>query len=236
MNLFRRLSALAVMAAAVFAISSPMPGRAASAATLSDPLTGGKTVAVRRNGGELRPEGYKVTSNGARGVGQYLYYLLPAGATGGVATFEAMGFRFDKYPNNGGETEEREHILGLFDADELHDPGNKPIGFFLRFYDHKNVGGTFFPGSHRFRFDSPTFEHQCQQKAAVKWDATRWYQFKVEWSPTFVRWYKDGVQQCSVSLPNIRTPLRHFYLGSDNRKAYMNPVDITYRNLTITTK
>ena len=110
MNL-RHLGSMMLAAPAVLlALAGPAPTHAAET-TITDPLTG-TTVATRRNGGELTPQGWKVTSKGT-GIGQYLYYLLPVGVTSGVLTFEAMGFKFDKYPSNGGETEEREHMLGV---------------------------------------------------------------------------------------------------------------------------
>jgi hypothetical protein len=108
MNL-RHLGSMMLAAPAVLlALAGPAPTHAAET-TITDPLTG-TTIATRRNGGELTPQGWKVTSKGT-GIGQYLYYLLPAGVTSGVLTFEAMGFKFDKYPSGGGETEEREHML-----------------------------------------------------------------------------------------------------------------------------
>jgi hypothetical protein len=241
MNLRHLGSMMLATPAVLLALAGPAPTHAAET-TITDPLTG-TTVATRRNGGELTPQGWKVTSKGT-GIGQYLYYLLPAGVTSGVLTFEAMGFKFDKYPSNGGETEEREHMLGVFDQDEPHDPAADPIGFFIRFYDHKNIPGSFYPGSHRMRFDSPTFERQCDAKAPVIWSPTTWYQFKVEWNQTLVRWYKDNILQCSVSLLPIKkkgkilpgapkVPLRHLYLGSDYRVLYYQPPNVTYRNVKI---
>ena len=71
-----------------------------------------------------------------------------------------------------------------------------------------------------------------------------WYQFKVEWNQTLVRWYKDNILQCSVSLLPIKkkgkilpgapkVPLRHLYLGSDYRVLYYQPPNVTYRNVKI---
>ncbi len=224
---------VALAAVALFAAVAPALSQTAGGTTITDPLTDGKTVATRMSGGLLTAEGYKVTTDASRGPGQYLYYVLPAGSTGGTLTFEAMGFKFDKYPVN---TETREHILGIFDADELHDPINKPVGIMLRFYDHKNTTGTFYAGSHRLRYSSPVLKRQCDRKAPVAWNATTWYRFKVEWSLTFVRWYKDGVLQCSVTLPNVTTPLPHVYVGSDYRNYYLTPPNVTYRNVEIVSK
>jgi hypothetical protein len=244
MDLSRARPSIAALPAILLALLSAAPGPAAADTTITDPLTGSTTLATRRNGGEFTVEGWKVTTNSAhKQVGQYLYYLLPEGVTSGTLIFEAKGFKFDKYSSRGGETEEREHILGVFDQDEKHDKTADPIGFFLRFYDHKNNPGTFYPGSHRMRFDSPTFEKQCDQKAPVAWSPTIWYQFKVEWSQTLVRWFKDNVVQCSVSLlptkklPGApKVPLRHLYVGSDYRALYLTPVDVTYRNVNIVVK
>jgi hypothetical protein len=189
--------------AVLLALAGPAPTHAAET-TITDPLTG-TTVTTRRNGGELTPQGWKVTSKGTR-IGQYLYYLLPTGVTSGVLTFEAMGFKFDKYPSFGGETEEREHMLGVFDQDEPHDPGADPIGFFIRFYDHKNTPGSFYPGSHRMRFDGPTFERECQQTAPVIWRPTTWYQVKVEWNQSFVAGTRTT--SSSAASPSFRSRRR----------------------------
>jgi hypothetical protein len=241
MDLSRAQATVAAVTAVFLALMGPAPGPAAAGTTITDPLTAGSTVATRRNGGEFTVEGWKVTTNSAhKQVGQYLYYLLPEGVTGGTLTFEAKGFKFDKYPSRGGETEEREHILGVWDEDEKHDKTSDAIGFLLRLYDHKNNPGTFYAGSHRLRFDSPTFEKDCNQKAPVAWSSTAWYKFRVEWSPTFVRWFKNDVQQCSVSLLPVKNrpgapkvPLRHLYVGSDYRALYLTPVNVTYRNVSI---
>ena len=68
-------------------------------------------------------------------------------------------------------------------------------------------------------------------------------QFKVEWSQTLVRWFKDNVVQCSVSLLPTKklsgapkVPLRHLYVGSDYRALYLTPVNVTYRNVNIVVK
>ena len=214
MNL-RHLGSMMLAAPAVLlALAGPAPTHAAET-TITDPLTG-TTVATRRNGGELTPQGWKVTSKGT-GIGQYLYYLLPVGVTSGVLTFEAMGFKFDKYPSNGGETEEREHMLGVFDQDEPHDPAADPIGFFIRFYDHKNIPGSFYPGSHRMRFDSPTFERQCDAKAPVIWSPTRCAVPECDGAyPSLTRQEEDALwQACCTAAPARR---RAFEPSSKRRK------------------
>ena len=130
MDLSRARPSIAALPAILLALLSAAPRPAAADTTITDPLTGSTTLATRRNGGEFTVEGWKVTTNSAhKQVGQYLY-LLPEGVTSGTLTFEAKGFKFDKYSSRGGETEEREHILGVFDQDEKHDKTADPIGCF----------------------------------------------------------------------------------------------------------
>ena len=76
MNLRHLCSMVLATPTVLLALAGPAPTHAAET-TITDPLTG-TTVATRRNGGELTPQGWKVTSKGT-GIGQYLYYLLPAG-------------------------------------------------------------------------------------------------------------------------------------------------------------
>lgn len=212
----------------------PLAPAPAEAASISDPLTGGSSRATRVNGGRFSREGWTVTNNAAGDqIGQYLFYLLPSGTKSGSVEFEAKGFVFSKYP---AAADNREHIWGVFDRDGPHDaPGSQYAGFNLRLYDHKLAGeGTFFPGSSRLRFFSPSTEDiDADRKGAVSWDRNKWYRFRFEWSQTGARWFKDGKLQSSVRAPNQGRSYRYLYVGSDHRRKFLTPVNITYRNVRI---
>lgn len=240
MRLPRMISRLATATAAVLFAATAQLGLAASspaaAASISDPLTGGSSRATRVNGGRFSSAGWTVTTNAAGDqIGQYLFYALPTGTKSGSVEFEAKGFVFSKYP---AAADNREHIWGVFDRDQPHDaPGSQYAGFNLRLYDHKLAGeGTFFPGSSRLRFFSPsTTDIDADRKAAVAWDRNKWYRFRFEWSQTGARWFKDGRLQSSVSAPNQGRSYRFLYVGSDYRRKFLTPVNITYRNVRINT-
>jgi hypothetical protein len=119
-----------------------------------------------------------VTSNAAgNAIGQYLMYVMPAGATAGAVEFEARGFATGKYAAT---SDNREHVWGVCDKDVPHDmPESASSCFQLRLYDHKLPTGTFYAGAHRFRFMSPaTSDIDADRKGAVSWDRNKWYRFK----------------------------------------------------------
>lgn len=236
-----RLLKAAVLAVAMLAAGAqadPALAAAKTAApvgtTITDPLTGGTTLASRIAGGRFTAEGWQVTDP-AKGnkIGQHLLYILPEGSMSGTIEFEAKGFATNKYP---ADTDNREHVWGVFDQDVPHDmPSSGTTGWMLRLYDHQTPTGTFLPGSHRFRFNSPaTRDKDVNKKAAVAWDPNIWYTFKFQWFQTSAKWFKDGVLQSSLRVPSQNKPLRYLYLGSDYRKVGLIPNNVTYRNVKIT--
>lgn len=238
MRLKRILSVAALAAATILGTALAVPSTMVHAATISDPLTRGSTVATRQSGGQFTGEGWKVTDN-ARGnkIGQYLMYALPGGTTAGVLEFEAKGIRFNKAPD-GSREDPREHMFGVFDMDKPHDmPASGSSGYQLRFYDHQTPTGTFKGGSHRFRFMSPaTSDIDSDRKNAVAWDPNRWYRFKFEWSQTGATWWKDGVLQNTLTIRSQNKCYCFLYVGSDYRAVGRVPVNVIYRNVKITTR
>ncbi len=222
-----------MLASAFLAASSPALSQSTST-TFGDPLTDGQTRAARTNGGLSTSEGWKVTSNAAgNAIGQYLMYIMPAGATAGAVEFEAKGFVFGKYAAT---YDNREHVWGVCDKDVPHDmPESASSCFQLRLYDHKLPTGTFYAGAHRFRFMSPaTSDIDADKKSAVLWDQNRWYKFMFQWSQTNAQWYKDGVLQGALKIPSQSKSYRYVYIGSDYRKVGLVPVNVTYRNVQMT--
>ena len=243
MNLSRILAAAAVGAVAMFGAAVPGSsdaglgvGRAAAAATtINDSLTSGRSVATRRSGGSFTAEGWKVTDPATGGkVGAYLLYALPAGTRSGTVEFEAKGFRFGRQPD-GSRADNREHFWGVWDKDGPHDSEDRASGFLLRLYDHRIPDGTFFAGSHRWRFISPeTGDVDADRKSPVAWNPQRWYRIRFEWSQTQGRWFKDGVLQGTVRVRNLGRSYRYVYVGSDYRSNFAVPAGITYRNVRVT--
>jgi len=222
-----------MLAAALFAASSPALSQS-TGTTFSAPLTNGSTRAARTNGGLHTTEGWRVTSDAAgNAIGQYLMYVMPAGAKAGTVEFEARGFATGKYAAT---SDNREHMWGVCDKDVPHDmPESASSCFQLRLYDHKTPTGTFYAGAHRFRFMSPaTSDIDADKKSPVSWDRNKWYRFKFQWSQTGAQWYKDGVLQGTLRIPSQNKSYRYVYVGSDYRKVGLVPVNVTYRNVRIT--
>jgi hypothetical protein len=174
-----------------------------------------------------------VTSNAAgNAIGQYLMYVMPAGAKAGTVEFEARGFatastrRAPTTASTCGAcatrtcrttcprapapasscasttTSSRRHLLRRRAPVPLHEPRDE--------------------------------RHRRGQEEPVSWDRNKWYRFKFQWSQTGAQWYKDGVLQGTLRIPSQNKSYRYVYVGSDYRKVGLVPVNVTYRNLRIT--
>jgi hypothetical protein len=83
------------------------------------------------------------------------------------------------------------------------------------------------PGRRRHRADD-------RVHAERSWDRNKWYRFRFQWSQTGAQWYKDGVLQGTLRIPSQNKSYRYVYVGSDYRKVGMVPVNVTYRDVRIT--
>jgi hypothetical protein len=148
-----RVSSAAAMLAAAFSPPRAPALSQSTGTTFSAPLTNGSTRAARTNGGQHTAEGWRVTSNAAgNAIGQYLMYVMPAGAKAGAVEFEARGFATGKYAAT---SDNREHVWGVCDKDVPHDmPESASSCFQLRLYDHK------LPDGHLLRRRAPVPLHE----------------------------------------------------------------------------
>lgn len=209
--------------------------RARALVLFQEPLTDGKTGAVR-GGGRFESEGWKALSDADN-----LRYVLPEDQLAGSMQYECKGFRI-------GEGRDRWHVWGLYDVHRvpqlMKGPESKNgTGFTLRIVSRMYKHGvhhqkTDYPGQVMFRIGGLHGNKYARKsplsKTRYEWDPERWYRFRITWTQTEATFFRDGEEVLTLKYPDKKTNFRHLYLNTDNHGNFKGARDIVYRNVIVT--